>query len=538
MQEHGSNPARQSLADLGIDNARTIWWNLSPPALYEQAIQRGEGLLAAGGPLVVRTGQHTGRSPNDKFIVREPGSADRVWWGRVNRPFDPECFARLFDRVRSYLQGKDLYVLDCFVNADSRYRLPLRVVTELAWHNLFARNLLIPATGDDLRRHTPGFTVLDVPSFRAEPERDGTNSPTFIILDFARRIVLIGGTAYAGEIKKSVFTLLNYLLPQQGVLSMHCSANVGPEGDTAILFGLSGTGKTTLSADPSRTLIGDDEHGWSDQGIFNFEGGCYAKVIRLSPAAEPEIYAAAHRFGTVLENVTLDMATRQLDLDDDSLTENTRAAYPLDFNPNTSATGLGGHPRNVLFLTADAFGVLPPISRLTPEQAMYQFLLGYTAKVAGTERGVTEPEATFSTCFGAPFLVLPPTTYAGMLGERINRHSATVWLVNTGWAGGAYGVGRRMPIGYTRAMVRAALGGELARVPMVTDPVFGFAVPTRCPEVPDAVLQPRATWADPAAYDRQARHLAAEFERTFAQYADAVPAAVRNAGPLAARTAG
>ena len=531
MLEQGTVRSHRGLEELGVTNANTVWWNLSTPALYEHATARGEGLIAHLGPLVVRTGQHTGRSPNDKFIVREPGSVDKVWWGKVNRPFDPERFERLYRRVLAYLQGKNLYVQDCFAGADPAYRLPIRVVTEYAWHSLFSRNMFIQATPQELAVHEPQFTVLDVPNFHSDPEVDGTHSSVFIILNLARRLVLIGGTQYAGEIKKSVFTLLNYLLPQQRVLSMHASVNVGPQADPAVFFGLSGTGKTTLSADPERTLIGDDEHGWSDHGVFNFEGGCYAKVIRLSRTAEPEIYETTRRFGTVLENVAIDPVARRLDLNDASLTENTRAAYPISHIPNADRTGRAGHPRTIIMLTADAFGVLPPISRLTPAQAMYHFLSGYTAKVAGTERGVTEPQATFSTCFGAPFMVLPPVTYANLLGEKVAQHGVSVWLVNTGWTGGPYGVGQRMSIAYTRAMVRAVLDGALEGVPTTSDPIFGLAVPTACPDVPAEVLNPRNTWADQAAYDRQALDLAQRFAKNFEQFAADVSPEVLAAGP-------
>jgi phosphoenolpyruvate carboxykinase (ATP) len=503
--------------------------------LYEEAIRRREGRLAHLGPLVVRTGQYTGRAPNDKFIVREPSSVDKVWWGKVNRPMEPDSFEALRRRLLAYLQGKDLFVQDCFAGADPDYRLPIRVITETAWHSLFARDMFIQAKREELAVHVPQFTVLHVPNFHALPELDGTHSEVFVIINFGQRLVLVGGTQYAGEIKKSIFTVLNYLLPQQSVLSMHCSANIGAEGDVAIFFGLSGTGKTTLSADPARTLIGDDEHGWSDRGVFNFEGGCYAKVIRLSAQAEPEIYATTRRFGTILENVAFDSLTGRLNLDDDSLTENTRAAYPITHIPNATREGVGGHPTNIIMLTADAFGVLPPIARLTPAQAMYHFLSGYTAKVAGTEKGVTEPQATFSTCFGAPFMALAPTVYAGLLGEKIARHKVNVWLVNTGWSGGTYGVGKRMAIAHTRAMVHAALGGALNDVPTTPDPTFGIAVPRACPDVPAEVLDPRTTWADPAAYDAQARKLAAMFAENFATYAEQVAPEVRAAGPQPSR---
>ena len=519
------------IAEIDLSGASRVWWNLGAPALYEHSIRRGEGRIAAGGPLVVDTGRHTGRSPNDKFIVREDDSADDIWWGKVNKPFDPARFERLFERMQHFLAGRELWAQDCEAGADAAFRMPIRIVTTSAWQSLFARTMFIPQTGENDAEGEPEFTVLSAPEFRADPARDGTRSDVFVIISFAHRLVLIGGTHYAGEIKKAVFTLLNYLLPERGVLSMHASVNVGAAGDTAVFFGLSGTGKTTLSADPERHLIGDDEHGWSDDGVFNVEGGCYAKAIRLSAAAEPEIFATTQRFGTLLENVALDPDTRQLDLDDERRTENTRAVYPLSFITNADLSGKSGHPRTIVMLTADAFGVLPPISRLSPEQAIYHFLSGYTAKVAGTERGVTEPEATFSTCFAAPFLVLPPTVYAQMLGDRIRTHGVGVWLVNTGWSGGPYGVGQRMPIAHTRAMVRAALAGTLNDVALAPDPIFGVGVPRSCPGVPPELLDPRATWADADAYDRQARALAARFAENFAQFADAVPEAVRAAGP-------
>jgi phosphoenolpyruvate carboxykinase (ATP) len=509
-------------------------WNLSTAALYEHAVRRGEGLLSCDGALVCRTGLHTGRSPNDKFVVRDRLTESEIDWGKVNRPMDEPRFDLLERDLLSSLGGKQVYVLDCFAGADERYRLPVRIITEYAWHNLFCRNLFIddPAAAE---AGSPQFTVIDAPSFKADPRRHGTNSEVVVALNFARRLVLIGGTSYAGEMKKSVFTVLNYLLPHEQVLPMHCSANVGRHGDVALFFGLSGTGKTTLSSDPERMLIGDDEHGWSDRGVFNFEGGCYAKTIRLSAAAEPEIYATTRRFGTVLENVVVDPDTRRLDLDDDRFTENTRAAYPISFIENAVAPGQGPHPANVVMLTADAFGVLPPISRLTAAGAMYHFLSGYTAKVAGTEKGVTEPKATFSTCFGAPFLPLAPGRYARMLGDRIARHAASVWLVNTGWTGGPYGVGRRIPIAHTRAMIRAALSGALAGVDYETDRLFNLDMPTSCPDVPAGVLNPRATWSDGAAYDEQARKLAAMFSENFTAFASSVSADVQAAGP---RTSG
>ncbi len=491
-----------------------------------------KGHIAAEGPLVCRTGQHTGRSPNDKFVVREPSSDSLIEWGKVNRPMDPALFDALHRDLLSSLTGKELFVLDCYAGADATFRLPVRVITEYAWHNLFCRNLFIddPAAA---AAAAPEFTIIDSPSFKADPRRHGSNSDVVIALHFGKRLVLIAGTSYAGEMKKSVFSLLNYLLPLQNVLSMHCSANTGASGDVALFFGLSGTGKTTLSSDPDRRLIGDDEHGWSDRGVFNFEGGCYAKTIRLSAEAEPQIFATTRRFGTVLENVVLDPVSRSLNLDDDRFTENTRAAYPISFIENAEPTGQAGHPRNVIMLTADAFGVLPPLSRLTPHAAMYHFLSGYTAKVAGTEKGVTEPKATFSTCFGAPFLPLAPSRYATMLGEKIARHEARVWLVNTGWSGGPYGVGKRMKISYTRAMIRAALSGALDRVSFEKDPIFNLDIPASCPEVPSEVLNPRNTWSDRDAYDAQARKLAAMFRDNFKTFEATVGADVIAAGPNA-----
>lgn len=516
----------------GIRHPDRVWWNLSVPELYEHAIRRGEGMLAPGGALVVSTGKYTGRSPNDKYIVREPATAERIWWGAVNRPLPEERFDALYRRICAHLDGRELYVLDCRAGADPQHELRLRVITEHAWHALFARALFLPADPARLHDYVPQLTIIHAAGFCCEPEIDGTASEVCIVLHLARGQVLIGGTAYAGEIKKSVFTVLNYLLPDRGVLPMHCAANVGPAGDVALFFGLSGTGKTTLSADPERSLIGDDEHGWSESGVFNLEGGCYAKVINLSAEAEPQIYAAVHRFGTVLENVVLDPVTREPDFTDDSLTENTRAAYPVEFIPRAVQSGMGGHPRHILFLTADAFGVLPPVARLTPEQAMYHFLLGYTAKVAGTERGVVEPEATFSACFGAPFLPLPPQVYASMLGEKIARHGAQVWLINTGWSGGPYGVGQRMKLALTRAIVRAVLNGTLQEVAVERDPIFGLYVPVACPHVPPEVLNPRQSWSDPQAYDHQARRLARMFAAGFAEFAASVPPEVRAAGPL------
>jgi phosphoenolpyruvate carboxykinase (ATP) len=527
----------RKLSDYGLDNygirgAARVYWNLNTPELYEEIARRGEGVLSDQGALIVDTGEHTGRAAKDKAIVREPSSEDKVFWGDVNKEFPQAKFNALKERMMAHAAGRDLFVQDTFAGADPRYRLPVRVITEFAWHSLFARTMFINdrSVGE---LHRPEFTIINFPSFQADPERDGTRSPTFILMDFSQRMVLIGGTSYAGETKKSVFTILNYLLPQRGVMSMHCSANVGDGRDVAIFFGLSGTGKTTLSADPERQLIGDDEHGWSDDGVFNFEGGCYAKVIRLSPEAEPDIYRTTKMFGTILENVVFDPETRSIDLNDAAKTENTRASYPLTSIPNIVPAGYAGHPQNIIMLTADAFGVLPPVARLTPEQAMYHFLSGYTAKVAGTERGVKEPEATFSTCFGAPFMVLHPGVYADLLGKKMAQTNAACWLVNTGWSGGPYGVGQRMKIGHTRAMIRAILNGSLSQVETKPDPIFGVNIPVTCPEVPAEVLQPRNTWADKEAYDRQARDLARRFNENFKKYESGVSEGVRAVAPKA-----
>ena len=535
MQEHPSEIPRSQIGldAHGITNLRAAYWNMSTPELYEEALKRREAIMAHLGPLVVRTGQFTGRSPRDKFVVEEEVSKEHIWWGSVNRPFSDERFDEIHRRMLSYLQLKDVFVQDCWSGADPDYRMPVRIITQYAWHSLFVRNMFIQATPDELAVHKPEFVVIDCPGFQAFPEHDKTNSPVFILVNFAKRLVLIGGTEYAGEIKKSVFTAMNYYLPFKDVMPMHCSANIGPNGDTAVFFGLSGTGKTTLSADASRTLIGDDEHGWSENGVFNFEGGCYAKTIRLSAEAEPEIYATTRRFGTILENVGINAATRRVDLDDGSLTENTRAAYPISHIPNATRSGRGSHPKNIVFLTADAFGVLPPISKLTPQQAMYHFISGYTAKVAGTERGVTEPEATFSACFGAPFMPLHPSKYAELLGKKIAKHGVQVWLVNTGWTAGPYGVGYRMPIKYTRAMVNAALNGELEGIETVEDPIFNLHIPTSCPNVPSEVMIPRNTWTDEDAYVAQAKKLAGMFVTNFKKYADGTSDAVLAAGPNA-----
>ncbi len=507
------------LQRIGLEHRGRVYRNLTAAELIEHAIRRDEGVLAANGAFVTRTGSRTGRSPRDKFLVRDPQCEADIDWGKVNVPVEPEVFERLRQRVYDYLADRDVYVQELYAGADPRYRIGVQIVTEYAWHSLFARQLFVRPAPDDDEPHADcePFTVISAPGCLARGKDDGLNSEVFVLVSFARRLVLIGGTAYAGEIKKSIFTVMNYLLPKQGILSMHCSANVGQAGDVALFFGLSGTGKTTLSADPQRRLIGDDEHGWTDDGVFNIEGGCYAKVIRLSEEYEPQIYHAI-RFGSVLENVVLHERTREPDYDDDSITENTRAAYPLHYIDNALEPSVAGHPRSIVFLTCDAFGVLPPISRLTPEQAMYQFLSGYTAKVAGTEAGVTEPQATFSTCFGAPFLPLRPTAYAELLGEKMRRHKARAWLINTGWTGGPYGVGQRMKLPYTRAMVAAALRGDLDDVEYRKHPIFGLEFPTRCPDVPSEVLDPQSTWADKQAYEAKARELAAMFAENFKRF--------------------
>ena len=533
MQSLGPFISKHGIDQQGIDCQGTVYWNLPEARLYEHAVRRGEAIVTAEGPLLATTGLHTGRAPKDKFVVKEPSTEGDIWWGTVNSPVEQEIFNRLRERVQSYLGERDLYVFDGFAGADPNYRLRVRVINENAWQNHFARNMFIRATdGTQLLNHEPQFTVLHAPGFEADPDRDGTRSKTFILLDFSQHMAIIGGTQYAGEIKKSIFTVMNYLLPSHGVMSMHCSANYGADrDDVALFFGLSGTGKTTLSADNSRTLIGDDEHGWSDSGIFNFEGGCYAKVIRLDPKGEPEIYATTRRFGTILENVVCDPDTRALDLDDDSITENTRSSYPLTHLDNIDLGGVAGHPKNIIFLTCDAFGVLPPISRLSEAQAMYHFLSGYTAKVAGTEEGVTEPSATFSACFGAPFMPRHPGEYAKLLGEKISSHGAKVWLVNTGWTGGPHGVGSRMKLSYTRRMVAAALSGELDGVETTVDPIFGVEIPRSIEGVPNELLDPRGTWQDAAAFDAQAAELARMFVKNFKQFADGVSDEIQAAAP-------
>ncbi len=522
---------RSELAGLGLTWVDRISWNAPAAVLYQDAVARGEGVVAEGGGLVVSTGQHTGRSPNDKFVVRDETTESAIWWDN-NKAMSREAFEALRKDFMAHARLKSLYVQDLEAGAEAAHGLPTRVITEYAWHALFIQHLLIVPM--NRQGYAPRLTVIDMPSFKADPARHGTRSETVIALDLANGLVLIGGTQYAGEMKKAVFTVLNYLLPEKGVMPMHCSANVGPKGDSAVFFGLSGTGKTTLSADPSRTLIGDDEHGWSDKGVFNFEGGCYAKVIKLSKEAEPQIHATTEMWGTVLENVVVDKATRKLDLHDGSLTENTRAAYPLSAIPNASATGTAPVPKTIVMLTADAFGVLPPIAKLTPSQAMYHFLSGYTAKVAGTERGVTEPQATFSTCFGAPFIPRDPAVYGNLLRDLIARHEVSCWLVNTGWTGGAYGEGHRMPIKVTRALLNAALEGRLDGVTMRTDPNFGFAVPVAVEGVDSTILNPRETWADKKAYDAMARKLVGMFVKNSARFEKAVGADVKAASPVIA----
>lgn len=511
-----------SLENHGISNLRAAYWNLPSEALYEEIVFRNEGKISHLGPVLVYTGKHTARAANDKFIVREPSSEEHVWWGQYNRPYSREKFEELYARLQGFLQGKDVFIQDCHAGADPEHRLPVRIITEFAWHSLFARNMfLLPETADDYRRHLPEFTVLCVPSFKGFPPIDNTPAQTFIILNFEQKLAIIGNTAYGGEIKKSIFTVLNYLLPLNNVMTMHCSANVGEDEDVALFFGLSGTGKTTLSADPNRRLIGDDEHGWSDEGIFNFEAGCYAKVIQLSPTAEPEIYACTRKFGTILENVVFDPVTRLIDLDDDAFTENTRASYPLDYIDNAVPEKMGPHPKDLLLLTCDASGVMPPIAKLTPDQTLYHFISGYTSKVGGTEIGLgEEPEITFSTCYGAPFMVHHPSYYADLLKHKIARHGVNCWLLNTGWVGGPYGIGKRISIRYTRAMLNAALKGDLRDVEYTLDPVFGFEVPKTCPNVPEGVLNPASSWASKNEYMKKYRQLAARFIDNFNKFTD------------------
>jgi phosphoenolpyruvate carboxykinase (ATP) len=531
----GARRSTYGLDNHGIRNVRLAYWNLSSEALYEEAVFRGEGALTRGGALALKTGSHTARAASDKFIVREGESEGRVWWGEYNRPMTPAKFELLYDRLLAYLQGTDVFVQDVHAGADEHYRLPVRIVSEAAWHSLFARNMfLAPGSLDEYARFVPEFTIIVCPGFKAAPALDNTASETFICLSFEKKLAIIGNTGYAGEVKKAVFTVLNYLLPLEGVLSMHCSANVDPQhsDDVALFFGLSGTGKTTLSADPARRLIGDDEHGWSDEGVFNFEGGCYAKVIGLSQDAEPEIHATTSMFGTILENVVYDPVSRLIDLDDDRLTENTRASYPLASVANAVPEKRAGHPRNIVFLTCDASGVMPPIARLTVDQAIYQFISGYTSKIAGTEVGLREePEITFSACFGGPFMVHPPQRYADLLRAKIERYEARCWLVNTGWVGGPYGVGKRISIRYTRALLSAALRGELDGEETTIDPVFGFQVPGRCSGVPDDVLKPSAAWSSKAEYDKRYRQLASRFRDNFAKFERGAPRELLQAAP-------
>jgi phosphoenolpyruvate carboxykinase (ATP) len=517
----------------GLMNLRKAYWNLPVEALYEEIIFRREARISHMGPIVVETGGHTSRAANDKFIVREPDSDGRIWWGEYNRPFPMEKFADLHARLNGYLQGRDVFVQDVYAGADPEYRVPVRVITEHAWQSLFARNMLIPPkTADEYKQFVPEFTLVACPNFKGIRQIDSTASNTFIIADFGRRLAMVGDSLYGGEIKKTVFTLMNYLLPLDGVLSMHCSANVGKDGNSALFFGLSGTGKTTLSADPARRLIGDDEHGWSGEGIFNIEHGCYAKVIALSASAEPEIHACTRKYGTILENVIYDPVSRNIDLDDDTLTENTRASYPLSYIDNAVPEKMAGHPKNIIFLTCDASGVMPPIAKLTPDQALYHFISGYTSKVAGTEKGLgREPEITFSACFGAPFMVHPPAFYAEMLKRKVVRHDVNCWLLNSGWVGGKYGVGKRISIRHTRTLLNAALDGKLLDVPYEDDPVFGFQVPKRCEGVPDGVLDPASSWSSREQYDDAYRQLAARFIENFKKYADDCAPEVREAGP-------
>ena len=526
-----------SLAAQGFPEPATLYANLGTAPLVEHAVRNGEGLLAKDGPLVVATGKHTGRSAKDKFIVRDAETEETVWWGKTNVAMTPEHFAVLkADFIKALGEKDKLYVADLFGGSQSENRVNVRVINELAWHNLFVRTLLVRPSADELAGFIPEYTIIDLPTFRADPARHGCRSETVVAVNLSEKLILIGGTAYAGEMKKSVFGILNYLLPVKGVMPMHCSANIGPKGDTAVFFGLSGTGKTTLSADASRTLIGDDEHVWSDTAVFNFEGGCYAKMIRLSAEAEPEIFATTKRFGTVLENVVIDPVTREIDLDDHSLAENSRGSYPIDFIPNASKDNLGPVPQNIIFLTADAYGVLPPIARLTPEQAMYHFLSGYTARVAGTEIGVTEPEATFSTCFGAPFMPRHPSIYGNLLKERINKGGVKCWLVNTGWSGGKAtepGI-KRMPIKATRALLNAALDGSLNSAEFREDPWFGFEVPVEVAGVDSKLLDPRGAWVNPDEYDKTAQDLVRKFIDNFEQFADHVDESVRQAAPVIA----
>lgn len=530
MSTYSHPRSKVGLDYLGLEDNENAIWNLTPPELYEEAIANGEAILTKDYALRVLTGKYTGRSPKDKFIVDQPSIHEDIDWGEINQPTDEGVFENLFKKVTGYMQDKKLYVKDCFAGADEKYQLNVRVVSEAAYHGLFAHNMFIRPTNEQLKNHEPDFTVLAAPNFKADPEVDGTRSEAFILVNFDKKIILIGGTLYSGEVKKGIFSVMNYLLPKQDVMAMHCSANMSRDGDTAVFFGLSGTGKTTLSSDQSRILIGDDEHGWSEDGVFNIEGGCYAKTINLSEEGEPLIYATTKMPGTILENVAL-YGNREPDFDDTTYTQNTRCSYPIHYIPNAADDGKGNHPSNVIFLTCDAFGVLPPISKLTPEQAMYHFISGYTAKVAGTERGVTEPQATFSACFGAPFMPLHPTAYAELLADKIRKHNSTVWLFNTGWTGGPYGEGHRMKLGHTRQMLSQALEGNLDDAPFDIDPVFGLAIPKEVADIPTEILTPRNTWNDKEAYDKKAEKLAAMFAENFKQFEDEASEELIKAGP-------
>lgn len=530
--DYGSQPKSPVGLDyIGLKNDENIYWNLNPSQLYELAIENGEATLTDKMAIRILTGKYTGRSPEDKFIVKEPTTTDSIDWGNVNKPVSNEVFDNLHQKMVDYLSDKDLYVKDLFAGADPDYRLSVRIVSQAAYHALFAHNMFIRPGKEELKNHDPEFTVLAAPQFQADPEVDGTRSNTFILCNFEKKLILIGGTLYSGEVKKGIFSVLNYLLPQQDVMAMHCSANMDEHGKTAVFFGLSGTGKTTLSADADKTLIGDDEHGWSENGIFNFEGGCYAKTINLDKESEPEIYQTTQMPGTILENVVLDEDRKPV-FDDASLTQNTRCSYPIHFIPNASDTGRGNHPKNIIFLTADAFGILPPISKLTPEQAMYHFISGYTAKVAGTERGVTEPQATFSACFGAPFMPLHPTVYAELLAEKIRKHNSNVWLVNTGWTGGPYGTGHRMKLSHTRKMLYEAIEGNLDQVEYDEEPIFGLSIPTNISGIPSEILNPRNTWSDKEAYDKKANKLASMFTENFNKFKEEAAKEIIEAGPV------
>lgn len=531
-QNHYKRPKSEyGLDTLGLSKTDKAMWNLTVPQLYEQAIYNKEAILTDKMALRVRTGEFTGRSPKDRYIVEESSIKKNIDWGDINQPVTEKQFDRMHKKIANYLDGNQIYVKDLYCGANSDYRLNVRVVSEVAYHALFSHNMFINPSDDELKNFNPGFTVLAAPHFKADPKNDGTDSSTFIYCSIEKRLILIGGTLYSGEVKKGIFSVMNFLLPQRGVMPMHCSANMEKDGSTAVYFGLSGTGKTTLSADANKTLIGDDEHGWSNQGIFNFEGGCYAKTINLTPENEPEIYQTTQMPGTILENVVLD-ENRKPDFDDDSLTQNTRCSYPISFIPNASETGIGGHPENVIFLTADAFGVLPPISKLTPEQAMYHFISGYTAKVAGTERGIDEPQATFSACFGSPFMPLHPTVYAELLAEKIRTYNSNVWFINTGWTGGMYGSGKRMSLTYTRKMLNEAISGHLNNADYITEPIFGLHIPKKVNGVPSTILIPKNTWTDPKAYDAKAKELAEMFHENFKQFTDKADKKLIEAGPI------